>query len=135
MIFNSFFPTMIEIALMFVRKFKKRRDRKNTEGGTKQTSIQGYIDLFSGPKFDVHFRYANILNIVYVTMMYGAALPILFPIALFSIGLLYLQENYMLYYAYKKPPTYDEQLNKKVVKALKFSPLFLTGFSFWQLSN
>lgn len=48
------------------------------------------------------------MNITYVTMMYGAGLPILFPIALASFVFIYLTEVHMLYYMYRKPPMYDE---------------------------
>ena len=63
--------------------------------------------------------------------MYGTAMPILFPIAMFSFVVLYIQEVYLLYYVSKAPPTYDEQLNFTVLKALKASPFFLFSFGFW----
>ena len=38
----------------------------------------------------VHFRYANMLNIVFVTFMYGTAMPILFPVAMFSFLMIFI---------------------------------------------
>jgi hypothetical protein len=75
------------------------------------------------------------LNIVFITMMFGAGMPILFPIAAFSFFSLYVVENYMLYYVYKEPPAYDEKLNLKVLQKLSYGPLFLVGFGYWMLSN
>lgn len=91
--------------------------------------------MYGGPVFEVHFRYANVLNIIFVTMMYGTAMPILFPVAALSFLIIYVQEVYMLYYVYKAPPTYDEDLNKKVVKMILHAPPFLLAFGFWQLTS
>ena len=87
--------------------------------------------MYGGPEFEVHFRFANILNIIFVTMMYGTALPILFPIAAMSFLVIYIKEVYMLYYVYKAPPTYDEKLNEQVVQVFRIAPFILLGFGFW----
>ena len=75
-----------------------------------------------------------LLTIIFVTMIYGAALPLLFVISFLSLFSLYIMEVYMLYYVYKKPPTYDENLNKAFLELLKYAPLVLLSFGFWQLS-
>ena len=67
--------------------------------------------------------------------MFGVGLPILFPIALSTYLVIYCQEIYMLYYVYKRPPTYDEKLAKAVLNNLQYASLFLLGFGFWQISN
>jgi len=36
---------------------------------------------WSGGDYLVHFKFSNVLNVYYVTMMYGVGLPILFPLA------------------------------------------------------
>ena len=51
------------------------------------------------------------LNVVFVTMVYGLGIPILFPIACLSMVILFLQEKLMLYYGYRVPPMYDERLS------------------------
>jgi len=42
-----------------------------------------------------------------MTMIFGAGLPIMFPVALVSIFTIYLVENFSLYYVVKTPPNYD----------------------------
>lgn len=59
-----------------------------------------------------------IMNIAFITMMYGPALPLLFPIAFVSYLLLYTLEVYMLYYVYKKPVSYDADLYKGVINIM-----------------
>lgn len=83
----------------------------------------------------MHFKYSMILNIIYVTMMYGVGMPVLFFYALVSLILLYLVEKFMLYYGYRKPPQYDVVLNKYVLGVMKGAPLVLLCFSYWFLSN
>lgn len=83
----------------------------------------------------MHFKYSSMMNITFITMMFGPGIPILFPIAAASFFVLYLIENYMLYYVYKEPPAYDEKLNNSVLRSLSFAPLFLLGFGYWMLSN
>ena len=68
-------------------------------------------------------------------MMYGTALPILFPIAFFSYCVLYIQDVILLIYFAEAPPTYDEILNLKVIHIMRFAPLLLLAIGFWQLSN
>jgi hypothetical protein len=82
---------------------------------TKKTSIQSYIDTYTGPVYLMHYKYAALLNIVFVTFMYGLGMPILFPIAILSFIILYLQEKMMLYYGYRVPPMYDERLSQTVL--------------------
>jgi len=83
----------------------------------------------------MHFKYSAILNICFMTMMFGVGLPILFPVAALSFGVLYLLENYMLYYVFKQPPAYDEKLNNSVLENLSWAPLFTLGFGYWMLTN
>lgn len=67
--------------------------------------------MYSGPEHAMHFKYATLLNTVYVTFLFGVALPVLFPIAAFTFFNMYVVERVLLAYYYKLPPTYDEKLN------------------------
>ena len=68
-------------------------------------------------------------------MMFGAGLPVLFPIAAAAFLVLYTVENFLLYYVYKQPPAYDEKLNNAVLARLSYAPLFILAFGYWMLSN
>jgi hypothetical protein len=71
------------------------------------------------------------LNILFITMMFGTALPILFPIAMISYSVLAFQDVFLLVYFAKAPPTYDENLNLRVLQMMRLAPIFLLGFGFW----
>lgn len=51
---------------------------------TKKTAVSGYKDLYSGANYILHFKYAGVLNIVFITMLYGIGMPLLFPIGAFN---------------------------------------------------
>jgi hypothetical protein len=41
------------------------------------------------------------MNICFVTMMYGFGIPVLYPIAVYAMVVLYLSEKALLYYSYR----------------------------------
>jgi hypothetical protein len=88
-----------------------------------------------GPDFFVHYKYSAILNITFVTMMYGVGLPVLFPIASASLLVLYLIEKLSLYYSYREPPMYDASLNKNALSILTWAPILFLAFGYWMLSS
>ena len=75
------------------------------------------------------------MNNIFVTMMYGPGLPILFPIALASLGITYFKEIYMLFYTYRMPPAYDITLHKAKIQFMEYAGILYFAFGFWQLSN
>lgn len=52
---------------------------------TKKKSINEFVKLYSGPDLEIWFRYATMLNLVFVTFTHGIAMPILFPIGFFGM--------------------------------------------------
>jgi len=113
MIFTMVFPVIEALGFFSLRLFTRFLDRGFTTDPyvTTKTSMQAYINSYSGPVYFMHFKYAGLLNIIFVTMTYGFGIPILFPIAAVAISALYLVEKTMLYYAYRLPPMYDERLS------------------------
>jgi hypothetical protein len=89
----------------------------------------------SGDFYEMHYMYASILNICFVTLMYGFFLPYLFPIAAFSFALLYVTEKAQLYYTYRMPPSYNERLSEAAITTLQKAPIFMMFFGYWVLSN
>lgn len=91
----AFWP-FIELGMIYSTLWLKRKidgSWGSDSYKTKKTNMQQYVDLYSGPEYFIHFKYSGILNIAFVTMMYGAGLPILFPIAALSYFILYTLER------------------------------------------
>lgn len=137
MIINSVFP-YVEFGIAYAQRFVFRRmDRSwgSDDYKTKKTSMQLYIDLYSGPEYFIHFKYSGILNVTFVTMMYGVGLPILYPIAAFTYFNLYTLERLLVAYFYQLPPTFDDKMTKNAVSILRWASVLHLFFGYWMLSN
>ena len=93
------------------------------------------MDLYSGGVNVVHFKYSAIMNVTYVTMMYGLGMPILFPIAALSYAIFYTVERYQIAYTYTMPPALDDTLTNNCIKVMSYSPILFLLNGFWMLSN
>lgn len=102
---------------------------------TKKKTIQQYVNLYSGPEYMMHFKYAAMLNVVFVTFLYGLAVPLLFPIAMIFFAVSWVVERLTLAYCYRKPPMFDDVLNKSAISSLKVAPVFMMLFGFWVFGN
>ena len=136
MIFSAIFPFLEAMGFFSLRTLGRVLDSGfRCRNPTKKTSIQAYINTYSGPVYMMHFKYSALLNIIFVTMTFGFGVPILFPIAAVAIIVLYLVEKTMLYYGYRIPPMYDERLSQSVLNTLNYAPLWFLSFGYWMASN
>jgi hypothetical protein len=95
MLIGAFMP-IVEFFIVWGMKFAFRfLDKKfsKDEYYTQKKSIQLYIDTYSGPDYMIHFKYSTIMNVVFVTLMFGTALPILYPICFFGLIILFIAER------------------------------------------
>jgi hypothetical protein len=137
MMFNVYFPIGMECMWLSYRSFFRYRDCMGTDKDTPSNSVtlQQYINKWSGPQFFIHYKYSSIMNITFITMVFGISMPILFPVACASLFVLYCLEVFMLFYVYKRPPAYDVILNDHVLQKLSWAPFAMLAFAFWQLSS
>jgi len=94
-----------------------------------------YKDLYSGSEYVIHFKYSGVLNIVYITMMYGIGMPILFPLAAFNFFNQWVCERLIVAYQMRLPPALDDKLTLNCISMLKFAPLVLLFNSYWMITN
>ena len=138
MMFNIYWP-LIEFSIYWAMRagfrLKDRGCKSCNVENTKKTTIQQYVELYSGPNYFIHYKYSAILNITFVTFMYGLGLPILFPIAVCAFFVLFMVEKAMLYYSYRMPPMYDNVLNDSVLNLLQYAPLLFLAFGYWMFSS
>lgn len=102
---------------------------------TKATTTQKYINLYAGPAYLMHFKYSSILTQIYISFTYGLFIPILFPIAALGILNMYIVEKFALLYYYRKPPMYDDKLQKDAIKVMRNAPLGMFILGYWALGN
>jgi len=137
MTFNAFWP-LIEFSLFFLLRWMARfwnRRLTCSRYVSNSKSIQDYIDLYCGPVYSIHYKYSYVLNVVFITFMFGAGLPILFPIALLSFIILNLVESLGLAFSYRKPPMFDASLNIVALNIMTLAPLLYCSVGFWMYDN
>ena len=118
MFLNAIYP-WIDFGISFsTLVFSRSRDQGcksyfccHKEKTTKAKTIQAYVNIYAGPIHAMSFKYSAILTTVFVTFMYGIALPELFPIAAFTFLNYYVFDRLLIPYYYRMPPIYDEKLN------------------------
>ena len=135
MVINSFVPLIngiVLVALKWALRFLDSRcSFRSLFPKTKLKTIQQYVNLYSGPEVEMHYRYSAILNVVFSTFTHGLALPILFPIAAFAMLNFYVCEKYFMAYFYRKPPLFDNKMNERALMMLAYAPVFMLAFGYW----
>ena len=138
MIFNAIYPILEFLGYWALRYWSRCTDRpccSYNKYETKKRSINAYIDIYVGPIYAMHYKYSTMLNVAFVTMMFGFGIPLLFPLAVFALWFLYLVERTMLYYSYQMPPMYNEKLNNSVLTSMRAAPLYFFAFGYWMASS
>jgi len=140
MVFTSGFPILEYLLFMLERVFSRVRDRAlhgfcGTKVVTKRTTISAYLNYHQAPTFPIHFKYSFMMNIVFVSFMYGAGIPLLFVIALVSFALFYCVERLILVYVAEHTRSYEETLNESTIDFMMVAPLLFVGNGFWQYAS
>ena len=137
MLINSILPYVGLVTGFLIPKLKRLLDNKfsGSPYKTKKTAMAAYKDLYSGAEYVIHFKYSGVLNIVYITMMYGMGMPILFVLAAFNFFNQWICERIIVAYQMKLPPALDDKLTINCIKMLKLAPIMLLFNGYWMISN
>jgi hypothetical protein len=106
-----------------------------TRTTTKCVTQKQYIDLYSGPVYLMHYKYASIIMMINITFMFGMFIPILWFITLIGIINFHLAERLLLAYWYRQPPMFDGTLHQYSLNILSFAPLYMFAFGYWAMGN
>ena len=68
---------------------------------TKWKSMGQYINKMSGSENDIFDRYSFIMMVIFINMFYGVGLPLLFPLTLIALIILYFSERILTCFWYK----------------------------------
>ena len=137
MIINAILP-YVGVTTAFLIPFIKRRLDTKFSGNpykTKKTSMALFKDLYSGIDYTLHFKYSGVLNIVYITMMYGLGMPILFPLAAFNFFNQFVCERMLAAWVVKLPAALDDKLTNNALNMLKWAPIMFLFNGYWMVSN
>jgi len=129
---------LIEFGMFYsLINFNRCLDRSFTNDtfNTKAPSVQAYIDLYAGPVYLIHYRYAAILLQIGVAFCYGCTMPPLYIIACLAFVILYINERLLVCYYYREPPAFDEKMTVLTLDLVKWVPFIMLPMAFWQLGN
>lgn len=71
----------------------------------------------------------------WVVFFFAPGLPVLFPIGLLAMIVLYVNGRLQLAYYNRRPPVYDERMNETSIRLLGFAPLLYAGMAVAVYSN
>ena len=98
---------------------------------SKAMSVQAYIDIYAGPIYLIHYRYAAILLQIGVAFCYGCTMPPLYGIACVAFIILYINERLLVCYYYREPPAFDEKMSQLTLDIIKWVPFIMLPMAFW----
>lgn len=136
-IFSIFSPIIENITILskfIMGKIKKKCKSRKAENEPEKENLT-YFEASSRKQYSLDSKYSTLLNSVFVTMMFGPAIPILFPIACIYFCVMYGVEKLMLKEYYDEIPAYDNKLNDQALKTMLLAPFMLYSFGYWFLSN
>lgn len=102
---------------------------------TKKTTMAMYKKTWSGGEYIIHIKQSAVLLVVFVSLMYGVGMPLLFPVAAFNFLNQYVTERIMAAYQVKLPPSLDDNLTKNLLSMIKWAPLIMMFNGYWTISN
>lgn len=105
------------------------------EKTTKALTIQAYVNLYAGPQHSMAYRYSAILVTSWICLMYGVCMPIMFPIGALTYMNYYIADRFLVAYYFRRPPVYDEKLQRMSLTMMKYAPILMFFFGYWCLGN
>jgi hypothetical protein len=125
----------LKVKRWYYRKFVKPEDHnRNAEFGKTYDYIE-FLELHGGPEYNFYYKTANTTIMVFITLIFGPALPVLYIISLLSIGSTYFIDRLALTYFYRLPPKYSDKLTLLNLRIMSFAPLISLTFTFWLYNN
>lgn len=105
---------------------------------TKRTSLaysqRELNELYLGPNFFLSYRSAQLLMTLFVTMLYSAGLPALYPIACAMFATQYYVDKFLFFNYYRTPPSYSEKLSEWFVGSMSYAVIGHLAFATWMYS-
>ncbi|CAK9042922.1 unnamed protein product [Durusdinium trenchii] len=115
MVINAFVPASVTIAKMFVTSFMRCCKRGRV---AHQAEL---IELYTNPEFDIKQKYAQLLTTIFVTVIYGSGLPLLYFLAAVFMFMQFWADKYNLLWGSRRPPAYDTKMAKEAIDSMFYA--------------
>lgn len=83
----------------------------------------------------IHWKYSRVMNMIFVALIFGPTIPLIFPAVLLGLIVQYTLERFLIAYYYKQPPAYNELLSKNTLVILKWAIVIALFLNYWMFSN
>lgn len=68
-------------------------------------------------------------------MFYGFSMPIIMYLALFGLIIAYILDKLIVAWYHRKPPLYDDTLNRNTIYFMKWAAFMYAGVAYWVITN
>lgn len=128
------FPCLI-LGIILLQRWYDRKFSKDKTVSRKKIQ-QDYEDLYVGPEFLLDSRLAQVVAIIQCTFIYSPALPLLFPLAVCNLTMIYWIDKTFVLRFNRTPRNYDETIIYQMIYFLKLTfPCHLVGGLFLLSNN
>ena len=137
MIINMISPHIFVLLEFVMKGYSQCVDRSYSSDHTltKQVTQHDLENMYTGPEFNLYLRYAQLLNTLFVCLMFSSGMPVLIPICCFTFMGYYFADKYMLFRFYSLPPMLDSALAQAVSSILPYAVMLHLMFGMWMMSN
>lgn len=77
--------------------------------------------MYIGPEFLLDARLAQIIAIIWVTYIYSPVLPLLLPLSVINLIIIYWVDKILVLRFYQSPKNYDEKIILRMMRYLKLT--------------
>jgi len=95
------------------------------------TENLNFLRLVAGPRYDLELRPASLNALLISTIVFGCALPLLYPVCLAGVVVQYLNERLTLAKVYRLPQSYKSEVTQQNIQMLAVAPLISCMVVFW----
>lgn len=102
---------------------------------TRKTNMHSYKAVYYGAEWPIHFKFSDALNIIFLAMLYGMMMPIMFPMAGLILANQRLSERIIVWKYSRQPPSMDDAMCKSILDMLKYAPLLFLFNNYWLIDS
>jgi hypothetical protein len=115
------------------RYVKKNHSYKNHKNN--HTDNIKFLEMNVGPEYPFQLKTPSLNVLLFITLVFGLAFPLLYVIAILGIILQYMVERYTLAKFYRLPPKFSLDLTFWNIGVLRAAPFCTMSIAFWMLGN
>ncbi|GAX74805.1 hypothetical protein CEUSTIGMA_g2252.t1 [Chlamydomonas eustigma] len=119
------------LAITYLDIFMYRRQVRNRWKSLTQKELN---QAYEGPQFELYDRYGEHVGVVFVVMLYGSAMPLMYIVCLASFASAYIVDKYFLLQVCRWPITYNADLPMYVTNVLPYAAFVHLLFALWSFS-